>query len=42
MNENDLKKELSKKGIEVKSNKKQLLEDIYVFSSLGGIKVHKE
>ena len=42
MSDDKIKKELLKQGIEIKSNKKQLLKDIYMFSSMGGIKVHKE
>ena len=34
--------ELLKKGIDIKSNKKNLLKDIYIFSSMGGITIHKE
>ena len=42
MSDDKIKKELLKQGIEIKSNKKQLLKDIYLFSSMGGINVHKE
>jgi hypothetical protein len=38
----DIKEKLSKKGITIKSNKQQLLKDMYIFSELGGIKIHKE
>ena len=39
---NDLKKELQKKGIHIKSNNKQLIHDLYLFSSLGGINIKKD
>ena len=42
MKNEDIKKELLKNGIEIKSNKKQLLKDIYMFSSMGGIRINKE
>ena len=42
MSDDKIKKELLKQGIDIKSNKKQLLKDIYLFSSMGGINVHKE
>ena len=42
LSNNSLKEELLKKGIEIKSNKKNLLKDIYMFSAMGGIKIHKE
>ena len=42
MSDESIKKELSKDGIEIKGNKKKLLRDIYVFSKLGGIKIHRE
>ena len=42
MSDDEIKKELLNKGIEFKSNNKKLLKDIYLFSSLGGIKVHRE
>ncbi len=37
-----MKEELLKEGIEIKGNKKNILRDIYMFSKLGGIKVHRE
>ena len=42
MSNKDIKEKLSKKGITIKSNKQQLLKDMYIFSELGGIKIHKE
>ena len=42
MSNEEIKKELIKEGIEVKSNKKQLLKDIYMFSSMGGITINRE
>jgi hypothetical protein len=42
MSTKDIKEKLSKKGITIKSNKQQLLKDMYIFSELGGIKIHKE
>ena len=42
MSDDKIKTELLKQGIEFKSNNKKLLKDIYLFSSLGGIKVHRE
>jgi len=42
MSDDSIKKELLKEGIEIKGNKKQLLKDIYMFSAMGGIKIHKE
>jgi len=42
MSDDEIKTELLKQGIEFKSNNKKLLKDIFLFSSLGGIKVHKE
>ena len=42
MSDESIKQELLKDGIQIKSNKKQLLKDIYMFSSMGGIKVRKE
>ena len=42
MSDKSLKEELLKDGIEIKSNKNGLLKDMYMFSQLGGIKIHKE
>jgi hypothetical protein len=42
MSEDEMKKELLSNGIEIKGNKNKLLKDIYMFSSLGGIKIQKE
>ena len=42
LSEDEMKKQLKKKGIDIKSNNKSLLKDIYLFSSLGGIRIHKE
>ena len=42
MSDKTLKEELLKEGIEIKSNKKNLLKDMYMFSMMGGIKIHKE
>ena len=42
MSDKEIKEKLSKKGITIKSNKQQLLKDMYIFSELGGIKIHKE
>ena len=42
MSDKSLKEELLKEGIEIKSNKKNLLKDMYMFSMMGGIKIHKE
>jgi len=42
LTDDSMKKELLKGGIEIKSNHKKILRDIYAFSKLGGIKIHKE
>jgi hypothetical protein len=42
MSDDKIKQELEKKGIIIQGNQKQLMRDIFVFSNLGGIKVHKE
>lgn len=42
LTDDSMKNELLKDGIEIKGNNKKLLRDIYAFSKLGGIKVHKE
>lgn len=42
MSDNSIKNELLKNGIEIKGNHKKLLRDIYLFTNLGGIKIHKE
>ena len=42
LSEEEMKKELLSNGIEIKGNKNKLLKDIYMFSSLGGIKIQKE
>lgn len=42
LSEDSMKKELLKEGIEIKGNHKKILRDIYAFSKLGGIKIHKE
>ena len=40
-NHKSLKKQLEKKGIHLKSNNKKLINDLYLFSSLGGITIKK-
>ena len=42
MSNDELRKELLNNGIEIKGNKSKLLKDIYMFSSLGGIKINRE
>ena len=42
MSDNSIKNELLKNGIEIKGNHKKLMRDIYLFTNLGGIKIHKE
>jgi hypothetical protein len=42
MDNNMIKKELLKDGIEIKSDKSNILRDMYIFSSMGGIKIHQE
>ena len=42
LSEDEMKKELLSNGIEIKGTKNKLLKDIYMFSSLGGIKIQKE
>jgi len=42
LSEEEMKKELLSNGIEIKGTKNKLLKDIYMFSSLGGIKIHRE
>ena len=42
LSEEEMKKELLSNGIEIKGTKNKLLKDIYMFSSLGGIKIQKE
>tara|TARA_B100001094_G_scaffold314602_1_gene353622 strand:- start:28 stop:780 length:753 start_codon:yes stop_codon:yes gene_type:complete len=42
MDNTTIKKELLKDGIEIKSDKSNILRDMYIFSSLGGIKIHQE
>ena len=42
LSEEQMKKELLSNGIEIKGTKNKLLKDIYMFSSLGGIKIQKE
>ena len=42
MSDEEIKKSLLKSGIEIKGNHTQLMRDIYAFSNLGGIKIHKE
>ena len=39
---NEIKKELKDKGIDIKSNNKKLLKDIYLFTSCGDIVINKE
>ena len=41
-NHKSLKKQLEKKGIHLKSNNKKLINDLYLFSSLGGITIKKD
>ena len=42
MDNDMIKKELLKDGIEIKSDKSNILRDMYIFSSMGGIKIHQE
>jgi len=42
VSDDEMKKELLSNGIEIKGTKNKLLKDIYMFSLLGGIKIHKE
>ena len=42
MDNETIKKELLKNGIEIKSDKHKLLRDMYVFSEMGGIRIIKE
>jgi hypothetical protein len=42
MSNDQIKKELLSEGIEIKSDKHKLLKDIYMFTSMGGIKINKE
>jgi len=42
MTNEQIKKELFNEGIEIKSDKQKLLKDIYMFTSMGGIKINKE
>ena len=42
LSEEEMKKELLSNGIEIKGNKNKLLKDIYMFSSMGGIKIQKQ
>ena len=42
MSNEEIREKLLNDGIEIKSNKNKLLKDIYMFSSLGGIKINKE
>ena len=42
LSEEEMKKDLLSNGIEIKGTKNKLLKDIYMFSSLGGIKIQKE
>ena len=38
----EIKAELKKKGIEIKSNKNKLLKDLYLFTSCNNINIVKE
>lgn len=42
MSNEQIKKELLNEGIEIKSDKNKLLKDIYMFTSMGGIKINRE
>ena len=42
MSDDKIKDELLKSGIIIKGNQQQLMRDIYVFSTLGGINIRKE
>ena len=42
ISDDDIKKELKKKGIHIRGKQKQLMRDIYFFSKIGGINIHKE
>ena len=42
MTNDQIKKELLNEGIEINSDKNKLLKDIYMFTSMGGIKINKE
>lgn len=42
MSNDQIKKELLNEGIEINSDKNKLLKDIYMFTSMGGIKINKE
>ena len=42
MTTTDMKQKLKEKGIEIKSNQKTLLRDMFIFSELGGIHIKKE
>ena len=39
---NEIKEELKKKGIEIKSNKNKLLKDLYLFTQCDNINIVKE
>jgi|TARA_B100001094_G_scaffold332623_1_gene405503 hypothetical protein len=42
MSDENIKKELLKNGIEIKTNNNKLLKDMYMFSNMGGIRINKE
>ena len=42
MSDENIKKELMKNGIEIKSKNNKLLKDLYMFSNMGGIRISKE
>ena len=42
MTNDKMKNELIKKGINIKGNKNKIVEDIYLFSEMGGITILKE
>ena len=42
MSNEQIKRELLNEGIEINSDKNKLLKDIYMFTSMGGIKINKE
>ena len=41
LSQNEIKKKLEKNGIKIKSDNKKLINDMYLLSSLGGIKIKK-
>lgn len=42
MSDENIKTELLKNGIEIKTNNNKLLKDMYMFSNMGGIRINKE